>query len=115
MTSPGPGLNLAALGDLTELEVLGLRHTKVRNWTDLARLSTVVALDLSYTSFADLGVLEHFSELEHLHLRRTAVANLEPLSRLSSLRYVDLRDCQLYDATQLQWLRQLRPQLHIEE
>jgi Leucine-rich repeat (LRR) protein len=113
--SDGPGLNLAALGDLDELEVLGLRHTKVRDWAALARLSTLVALDLSYTNFADLGVLEHFSELETLHLRRTAVANLEPLSRLPSLRYVDLRDCQLYDPAQLQRLRQLRPQLHIDE
>jgi Leucine-rich repeat (LRR) protein len=111
----GPGLNLAALGDLNELEMLGLRHTKVRDWAELARLSTVVMLDLSYTNFADLNVLEHFSELETLHLRRTAVANLEPLSRLPSLHYVDLRDCQLYDPTQLQWLRQLRPQLTIDE
>jgi Leucine-rich repeat (LRR) protein len=111
----GPGLNLAALGDLNELEILGLRHTKVRDWAELARLSTLVTLDLSYTNFADLGVLEHFSELETLHLRRTAVANLEPLSRLASLSYVDLRDCQLYDPTQLQWLRQLRPQLIIDE
>jgi Leucine-rich repeat (LRR) protein len=111
----GPGLNLAALGDLDELETLGLRHTKVRDWAELSRLSTVVALDLSYTNFANLGVLEHFSELETLHLRRTAVANLEPLSRLPSLRYVDLRDCQLYDPTQLARLRQLRPQLSIDE
>jgi Leucine-rich repeat (LRR) protein len=111
----GPGLNLAALGDLSELEILGLRHTKVRDWAELARLSTIVELDLSYTNFADLGVLEHFSELETLHLRRTAVANLEPLSRLPSLRYVDLRDCQLYDPAQLQQLRQQRPQLSIDD
>jgi Leucine-rich repeat (LRR) protein len=111
----GPGLDLAALGDLSELAILGLGHTKVREWADLARLSTVVTLDLSYTNFSDLGVLEHFSELESLHLRRTAVANLEPLSRLPSLRYVDLRDCQLYDPVQLQRLRQQRPQLRIDE
>lgn len=111
----GPGLNLAALGDLCELEILGLSHTKVLDWADLARLSTVVALDVSYTNFADLGVLAHFSELETLHLRRTAVANLEPLSRLPSLRYVDLRDCQLYDPAQLLLLRQQRPQLTIDE
>jgi hypothetical protein len=111
----GPGLDLAALGDLSELEILGLSHTKVRDWADLVRLSTVVKLDLSYTNFADLGVLEHFSELETLHLRRTAVANLEPLSRLPALRYVDLRDCQLYDPIQLQWLRQQRPQLRVDE
>jgi Leucine-rich repeat (LRR) protein len=111
----GPGLNLAALADLDQLEILGLSHTKVRDWTALARLSTVVSLDVSYTNFADLAVLEHFDELETLHLRRTAVANLEPLSRLASLRYVDLRDCQLYDPTQLQWLRQLRPHVQIDE
>lgn len=113
--SDGAGLNLAALGDLAELEVLGLSHTKVHDWSALARLSTVESLDLSYTNFAELGLLEHFSELETLSLRRTAVANLEPLSRLPALHHVDLRDCQLYDSAQLQWLRQLRPQLHIDE
>ena len=111
----GVGLNIAALGDLAELEVLGLSHTKVHDWSALARLSTVESLDVSYTNFADLGLLEHFSELETLYLRRTAVANLEPLSRLPSLEHVDLRDCQLYDPAQLQWLRQLRPQLRIDE
>jgi hypothetical protein len=62
----------------------------VRDWAELSRLSTVVALDLSYTNFANLGVLEHFTELETLHLRRTAVANLEPLSRLPSLRCAEI-------------------------
>lgn len=113
--SEGPGLNLAALDTLDELAELGLGHTKVEDWSALARLSTVESLDLSYTNFSNLGLLEHFSELETLHLRRTAVANLEPLSRLPELQYVDLRDCQLYDPAQLQGLRQLRPHLYIEE
>ena len=111
----GPGLDLGALGNLDDLEVLGLSHTKVRDWSALARLSTVVSLDLSYTNFSNLHLLEHFSELEVLHLRRTAVANLEPLSRLASLQHVDLRDCQLYDPAQLAWLRQVRPHLRIDE
>jgi Leucine-rich repeat (LRR) protein len=111
----GPGLNLAALGNLDELEVLGISYTKVHDWSALARLSTVVSLDVSYTNFSDLRLLEHFSELETLYLRRTAVGNLEPLSRLPALRHVDLRDCQLYDPAQLAWLGQVRPQLRIDE
>jgi Leucine-rich repeat (LRR) protein len=109
----GPGLEIDALHDLAKLEVLSLSHSKVRDWAPLAELWTLRQLDLAYTNFADLGLLETFAELETLNLRRTAVVDLSPLARLDALRRVDLRDCELVDDASLAWLRRARPELEL--
>lgn len=109
----GEGLALSGLSDLAALEVLTLRETKVRDWAPLARLWTVRELDLSYTNFVDLGLLEHYSQLRSLDLRRTAISDIGPLLGLAKLERVDLRECELVDPVSVTHLRRSRPRLVI--
>lgn len=110
----GDGLELAAIRNL-ELTRLDLRHTKVHEWAALAELSTIRTLDLSYTNFADPLLLADFAWLESLELRRTAITDLSVFARLDALAYLDIAECELLDATQIQWLRRARPDLRVVE
>jgi Leucine-rich repeat (LRR) protein len=104
--------DIEAIGTMINLVNLTLLGSKnIKNFRPLRKLGRLRNLNISYTEFADLSILEGCIDLELLYVDNTSVTSLsgiEKFSTLKGLSIVGLEDIDLYPLVQLQELTTLR-------
>ncbi|MEM8571491.1 MAG: TIR domain-containing protein [Pseudomonadota bacterium] len=83
-----PGIRMPQIDRCIALDAPYLNFEHERNLTDLSPLSALTslqALNLSFTEVSDLSPLKNLNSLESLFLRETLVSDLSPLQNLTEL------------------------------
>jgi hypothetical protein len=86
--------NIASLGDLDQVRLLGLAYTRgTDNITFAAQMPELIKLDIRRTAVADLSPLNASNKLVHIDARET------PVRRLPDGGLPGLRDLKIFSAT----------------
>ena len=95
------------LTGLTNLQILNLRGTRVRDLAPLAGLTSLESVDLVNTRVTDLAPLGGLTNLRSLDLRGTPIENVTPLAKLTNLQSLDLKGTRVRDVKPLSDLKHL--------
>ncbi len=93
-------VDVSALANLTQLEVLELSNTAVSDVSALANLTQLEVLELSNTAVSDVSALANLTQLEVLELNGTAV-DVSTLANLTQLRALGLSNTAVSDVSAL--------------
>lgn len=95
------------LAELTNLQILNLRGTRVANLEPLARLTRLESIDLVNTRVSDISPLATLTNLRSIDLRGTPVESVAALAGLTNLESLDLKGTRVRDAAALSHLTHL--------
>ena len=98
---------VSLLSSLTNLQVLRLKQTRVKNISSLARLKELRVLDLSISEVEDIAALRKLDNLEELFLTDTLVEDLQPLAALRRLTKLTISGTRVNDLSPLHQLKNL--------
>ena len=87
---PNKIFDLTPISNLTRLQLLSLRETKVASLAPLSAFRNLRVLDISNTPVSDLNPLRDLKHLEMLAAWGSAVIDLAPLAGIHSLRVLNL-------------------------
>lgn len=98
---------LAELG-LVGLEYLDCNHTKIESLDELARIDTLLTLEIEYTAVSDLSPLRSSAGLRQLYFSHTKVIDIGILAQLPALTNLDFNDTGVSDLSALHGLSYLQ-------
>lgn len=100
--------DLSGLEYLSNLSILDISGQSVNNLSMLAELPELISLNLGNCQIMDVGVLEQLpASLENLDLRNTGLTSVAFADRLTHLRYLNISGNQITDLSPLSQLTQL--------
>ena len=100
--------DLSGLEYLSNLSILDISGQSVNNLSMLAELPELISLNLGNCQIMDVGVLEQLpASMENLDLRNTGLTSVAFADRLTHLRYLNISGNQITDLSPLSQLTQL--------
>ena len=106
-------LDLGPLGKLSNLEILNLNSSPVKNIKPLSNLIDLKHLILNSTLVTDLEPVKGMINLDALYLVNTKVSNLEPLMEHKNLKRLYISGCKNIKDKQVENLQKACPNLRI--
>ena len=102
-------LDISSLGENTDLELLILYGSPVKDFSPLSKLVNLEFLDMGWRNMKDTSPLASLKKLEVLKLNGNPLENLDGLSQLTELLQLELREANLTNQNldSLQSLRKL--------
>jgi hypothetical protein len=101
--------SLSVLGGLTKLSDLELGYLpKLKDYSELSKMTGLWKLVLSDTSISDLSPLIGLTNLQYLDIGRTKVTDLRPLAGLTKLENLSISGTLVRDLSPLYLLKSLR-------
>ena len=104
----GAAMDLTALGSLTGLRQLSIRHNRIADLGPLAGLAGLTELDIGENRIADLQPLAGLGDLAVLRADRNRIANLWPLASLAGLEALEMGANRIRDLRPLAGLARLQ-------
>ena len=90
--------DVSPLSNLTDLESLALRHSRLSDISPLAGLTRVTNLQLEWNQISDISPLAGLTGLKSLALEGNRIGDISALLGMKSLEYLNLKDNPLSQA-----------------
>jgi len=91
--------DISELAYLTSLEELNLSYTGIKDISSISSLINLISLDLTKNNVADISSLRNLTKLKTLKLGNNNVNDIEPLSNMNELEILYINNNNLYDSS----------------
>ena len=99
--------DVSPLANLTKLEQLEFKDSKIRDISSLVHLKNLRVLQFYAVGISDISPLSGMTKLERVRFRHSDVMNISPLANAVNLEWIDLASSEVSDLSPLRHLTKL--------